>query len=983
MLSLRWVGCGLFFVLVWTGLSAERAAIFYEEGMGYDRSWAGELAGHAVAAGYEVEWIGLAQFTNRAALTNIGRTLILPQARRLPAPAVTTVDAFLKAGGRVLAVGVPAWKPGLFQVGGQWLGRGEYEAILNRQRPVRVLMDFSSGDMSGWRRASNTPERPMHWAIESDGGNAVLHVRIEDFTGWDILSSPNLTQPFPPGHTLTCFRARGAPATRQLAVEWVEADGSRWIATVQVSTQWQHYVLPPEAFRAWQPPPARAGPQARFNPAQAVRFTIGIAQSHTAVSGRVHEYWLDEVGTAPNPFGDVPAPGFVNHPHLEGLCPDYLFYPVETPVRVQTPGDLGLAGPLRLGRALPAGVYALHPRQQGEGFDQRRPWRWQPLLEARDERTGDYRGALGAWMGFFEGPYAGSLRVVFTPEPPAFYREKEVREWLPEVLAAMRRGVFFKDGGAELFTVFTNQATRLGVTVANWGSASEAQVGLRAETLQGRREWFAHEWKLRLEPPGVMTLSAVQPPKFWPREGCRITVEIRVGGRVVDRLQHELHVWEPPARPEYVTARGGRLMWRGQPWKAHGVNYMPATGIALPHDYFEHWVGRGGYDPEVVQRDLERIRAMGLNSVSAFIYYRSLDGGHLLDFLRRCERLGLKVNQSLRPGTPMDFRWHEMKALIEHFRLAQQDNIMAYDLAWEPSHYDHAYQRRHYAQGWRQWVQRRYGDVGRAEAVWGFMAPRAEGALDVPEAGHLFKDGPWRKMVADYRLFLDELVGQRYGEARRLVKSIDPHHLVSFRMQMSGDPTHNWPGLMPYDFYGLRQAVDIWEPEAYGRIGDWEKVRPGHFTAAYARLCNAGLPVVWAEMGNSVWDMNRMAPSPEKLSFTAQYYRDFYRMLRESGADGVFFWWYAGGFRLYENSDYGIINPDGTDREITGVIREEGARFMRAAKPASPDYWIEVDRDRDARGLHGIYEAVKEEYWQAVAAGRIPALRWAREPGQR
>ena len=79
-------------------------------------------------------------------------------------------------------------------------------------------------------------------------------------------------------------------------------------------------------------------------------------------------------------------------------------------------------------------------------------------------------------------------------------------------------------------------------------------------------------------------------------------------------------------------------------------------------------------------------------------------------------------------------------------------------------------------------------------------------------------------------------------------------------MQHAGDPTHNAPGLLPYDFWGLRHAVDIWEPEAYGRIGDWERVKAGRFTADYARLCNPNLPIVWAEIGNSVWDMARMAP---------------------------------------------------------------------------------------------------------------------------
>jgi len=245
----------------------------------------------------------------------------------------------------------------------------------------------------------------------------------------------------------------------------------------------------------------------------------------------------------------------------------------------------------------------------------------------------------------------------------------------------------------------------------------------------------------------------------------------------------------------------------------------------------------------------------------------------------------------------------------------------------------------------------------------------------------LTQDGPWRKCVADYRLFLDDLLGERYAEARRLVKTIDAVHPVSFRMQFAGDPTFNAERLLPYDFYGLSEAVDLWEPEAYGRIGDWEKVKPGHFTAAYARLCDPARPVMWAEMGFSVWDQSRMAPQPGKLAFAARYCADFYRMLCESGADGVFFWWYPGGYRLNEQSDYGILNPDGTDRELTKVIRTEGSRFLAAPKPAAPDCWISVDRDRDARGLFGIYEAVKEEYWRAISDGKTPGLKWRAKPG--
>jgi hypothetical protein len=410
---------------------------------------------------------------------------------------------------------------------------------------------------------------------------------------------------------------------------------------------------------------------------------------------------------------------------------------------------------------------------------------------------------------------------------------------------------------------------------------------------------------------------------------------------------------------------------------------MPSSGIGLANaNYFEEWLGPGAYDPEVIERDLRRIKAMNLNAVSVFVHHESLGAQHLLDFLRRCEALGLHVNQSLRPGTPMDFQWQQMRELIEYFKLAQNDTVFAYDLAWEPSHGSYAEQERAYAGLWNQWVAKRYGSVPAAEKAWGVPAPRKETnspSISVPTMVQLTRDGEWRKLVADYRLFLDDLLREKYSAARKLVKSIDPHHAASFRMSNTGDPLYNWDAALPYDFYGLAEAVDIWAPEAYGRIGDWERVRAGDFTAAYARLCDARKPLMWAEMGYSVWDINRMAPDPEKLAFEGRYHADFYRMMTESGADGIFFWWYPGGFRLGENSDFGIINPDGTDRPVTKVIRREGPRFLAARKPGQPDYWIAVDRDRDARGLFGMYEAVQADFWKAI--DRNPGLKWGSKPG--
>jgi hypothetical protein len=86
-------------------------------------------------------------------------------------------------------------------------------------------------------------------------------------------------------------------------------------------------------------------------------------------------------------------------------------------------------------------------------------------------------------------------------------------------------------------------------------------------------------------------------------------------------------------------------------------------------------------------------------------------------------------------------------------------------------------------------------------------------------------------------------------------------------MTVAGDPTYNQAHSMPYDFRGLVRGVDLFEPEGYGRIGDWKQVRPGMFTVAYARAIDASKPVMWAEYGVSSWDVNLRQASPSSLDF--------------------------------------------------------------------------------------------------------------------
>jgi endonuclease YncB( thermonuclease family) len=111
---------------------------------------------------------------------------------------------------------------------------------------------------------------------------------------------------------LTCFRAKGRPETRRLVVEWQEKDNSRWIASVELGTEWKDYALPPEAFRPWLPPAGRGGPGDRFRVENAVRFQIGLATSHSELRSGFHEFWFDDLSTTRRQPDMVAAKGVVS-----------------------------------------------------------------------------------------------------------------------------------------------------------------------------------------------------------------------------------------------------------------------------------------------------------------------------------------------------------------------------------------------------------------------------------------------------------------------------------------------------------------------------------------------------------------------------------------------------------------------------------------------------------------------------------------------
>ncbi len=958
---------------------AGRAAILRSGFRGESPALVEAVTGQIAQAGYTTLYLDTAELCDPAILNASSfDLLVLPNAANLPVKSADSILSFARAGGDIIALNAPLWQRMLIEVDGNWTTREYYQRINAARVPDNLILDFR--DIKDWVRSSNDMDLPATYNI-SDGptqGIKALHAAFPTLTGWETFGIRNLQNPFPDGHTLTVFSAKGTEQTTQLAVEWCEKDGSRWIAVIPLYPEWRQYALAPRDFKYWSSNPGRGGRGDSFNPQNAQAITFGLAHSHTGGAEGKQEYWVGPIGTSTSmpDLGEVLSE--LDLPAMDILTPGYKFFDVQGPITLAARKDqviISMASELdqtqlRMARSS-------HPRPNGAGFDKRRDWRWIPLIEAKS-KEGEWRGAPVAMMINADGKFKGGVWASFGFGRPDTYLQPEMLSVIGQVAKRMLDGAYILDGGANFYTYFDDQDVELGVRVTN--VASEPIEGLTARVIVTSDELekpaIVKQWKLSLQPGEIKSVSSPWRPIAWPKKGYTVTTELIKDGQVIDTVAHSIHVWYPKPDKQFMTVKNGEFILNGKRWRAHGVNYMPSSGIGTEDgQYFEHWIGARSYDPEVTDRDLDHIVDMGLNSVSIFIYTGYEKDQNMLDLLRRLEERGLKANLGLRPGLPNHFDAEKITGIIKYLRLNENDTVFAYDIAWEPM-FGTQENRMIYDQEWEKWIIERYGSVAQAEKDWGCEAPRnKDRTITNPLPHQIDTDGQWRKMTAAYRRFLDTLLYKMYGTARRQILEVDPNHMVSFRMAEAGNPDFRWDGRIPYDWPYLGAAMDIIEPEAYGRIGDWDRVKAGWFEYRYAKWAAPKKPTLWAEMGVSTWELSRMRNTQSKYDRQSTFYKAFYRLLISSGASGVYYWWYPGGFRYGENSDYGIINPDGTDRQVTKIIRENAEAYINGPSTPDTDYWIVIDRDEHPDGIAGIYDEAKKEFWAAIDKGKSAGLR--------
>jgi len=903
---------------------------------------------------------------------------VIPQATDYPGEGEAALRSFLSRQGKLMVLGAPAFTDLLWQHGQRWLDSETLRQETDQVRSQRTLLSFEEEgvDPKAWPRGTDDPQRDSGVQLDLQGHEGTcLRYWTENLAGWDTFLLPVGPSIFEQGHDLLCFWAKGDSNTPQCALEIMEEDGSRWIAVVPLRTQWTHHVLSPSEFHYWpdsKTGETRGGPQDRLLPSKACRMVLGLARSHVQSTGEgPHVFWVDEIGTAPDPFAAIRGQLHKGYQAIETVTPSYKLYKLDQIASVQM--DEGQRF-LDAGRDLstPLDLYSAIARPSGQGYQQNSPWRWIPLVHALDDQG--MRRGTPVWMIQFNAPpFKGACILSVAVNDSNLLDQEDWLDLIADCACVLDQKGRLTEAGAVHFAYWPGEPILLGAKLFEDDLLPDPDLRLSIEIrLAGRKRIL---FKRLLEVASDSREKGEVQDSWTPSDKTLGLLDVSVclmkKNRVLDEIQQPVRILRDRTRSEeeFVSVEGSQFILAGKPWNPVGINYWPLYVSGQdPDHYWMGWLEPGLYAPNEVERDLKLMEALGINMVSIQMG-RLENHRNLLDFFDRCESHGIKVNGFLGAASPLAFDEDTVRILVETSRLKDNPTLFAYDIIWEPGNYVFNRQGRDsWDADWKQWILERYGSLARAERDWDMPCPTRESEPTSPTDLQMREDGSWRIMVAAYRRFMDDLMSRKWNDATRRLRSIDPHHLVSFRQGNT----------LPHDFTltATPKHIDFICPEGYSIPHSEDGSSVAGFITRYVDFTSRGKPVLWSEFGSSVWDSQAMSPSEESILRQAEYHRLFYDMVLDSGAHGTAPWWWPGGYRVNERSDFGIVNMDGTFRPAARLIEKYAPLIQGSRTKLQPSQWLSVDRDAHPGGYwHMAFHEGKDAYSEAREGGRVLGLK--------
>ena len=264
-------------------------------------------------AGYQVDMVSPQDLSSTQ--LSPGVVLAIPSLESLPLASFKAVSAFIAGGGTLMASGGEPFRDPLYLTStGQWVDQA---AFLQALPPAHTVLDPTTAKLTAYL---GVPETVTQTEVSGpDGQTQALdfQLQIPNQSQYVLYTAPLTTPAFGAGQTATILSTRGTPG-QSMVINWNESDGSRWVATISLTTQWTKQVLLPSAFQYLDGGANRSG--AAFNPAAASALFFGVITTFGANPGPL-EFALTAIGT-----GAAPALESFTPPVVETLSPSYKQY---------------------------------------------------------------------------------------------------------------------------------------------------------------------------------------------------------------------------------------------------------------------------------------------------------------------------------------------------------------------------------------------------------------------------------------------------------------------------------------------------------------------------------------------------------------------------------------------------------------------------------------------------------------------------------
>ncbi len=945
--------------------------------------------------------------------------IIIFEGNTAPVRAPELTQSYLQRGGKLIILGAPPFSQDIYSFtplgGAKRTGRSKeqlLQALDHSLFGTKTLLDFSDpAILSQFKKDTANPDSKKY------EGNAVLSIEDCPFARkrclkWytpDFYINENFEIPLtiPLHYDALTFCAKADEKTRTITLTLIQKNGMTFKTTFLPQTDWQRYMFMSKDFRFAGMLPGYGRPQqiptVNFSNVTAIR--IGHAASHAYSCAGEHSFYIDEIAAAHIPFADRPQTV------IPGIYPEYKFYPVTNAARLVPAKGQNIINANEKLLMPETGITSISPLSQSSGLDKHRRFRFIPLIELLDAHR-LHCGYAAYMLQFYNDsciaekngsdrptrPFIddfkrlnGGMVSVFTPSDNLFYCHGGCNAVCAAAVYMLRK-VHLLEGGSREYAYFADSpSAKAGAVVAVDKDVPPEELSDFALTISG---CGIHQ---TLKVADLPVIGEDRKGKYELRraeldftaQNGRICCLLAQHNVQYDRIECEVQLYEEKPEKERRFARIAKdgeceIEIGGNITRFFGVNYMPSGCIGNEDDaYHEFYFSRFAYDPEIVRTDLKRIAAIGMNAVSVFIYsHDCVDNLNFLHFIALCREYGLYIDLGLRlHATPFQFDEEETARMIRALRLSECDRIVAYDISWERYNgtyepcYGNYFGRKSYDAAFREYLLNRFGSFESAEAFVGMKLPRnASGEVIGASDEMLRSDGEHRRFVAVYRHFVDAHVRRAHYRAAQKIKQYDPNHLLTARTGDASTIPLVDPGIYGYDYRCLAPGLDFYSPEGYALSEKPESLRQAVFTNEYSRFYNPNAVVQWKEFGKSIWCGSNFTDNTIGKEIQADFYRKFFDMLLLAHTSGVYAWWWSGGYRIGENSDFGVINPDGSDRAVTRVLREYAPKFLQAPLLQKASGAVAFDRSENSTGLEHGYQKVEEAFFAGWNQGERIAL---------